>query len=346
MDEEKITKIKNWLLHNWYIALAVLIVVPLLGFLAVLHTRGDNKDFAASGPHLIIVQEGMTTADIAQLLHEKKLVKDPTAFRWEARYKGLANKLQAGPYQIEGGLSNGAIVDVMVKGRIKQLRFTVPEGFTVVKTAKKLEAEGLGKADKFIAAAKNYAPFDYMQTDNPDVLFKAEGFIYPATYELPVGLSEDKILAILVGQFDEYMREEKIPEKCAQQGLQLRQVVNLAAMVELEAVFAEEQPRIAGVFLKRLAIGMPIQSDTTIQYLLGSQKEIITFDDTKIQSPYNTYQNPGLPPGPIGSPGMSAIKAVLEPEKTEYLYFVAEKDGHHRFTKTYSEHLRAIREIG
>ena len=346
MDEEKITKIKNWLLHNWYIALAVLIVVPLLGFLAVLHTRGDNKDFAASGPHLIIVQEGITTADIAQLLHEKKLVKDPTAFRWEARYKGLATKLQAGPYQIEGGLSNGAIVDVMVKGRIKQLRFTVPEGFTVVKTAKKLEAEGLGKADKFIAAAKNYAPFDYMQTDNPDVLFKAEGFIYPATYELPVGLSEDKILAILVGQFDEYMREEKIPEKCAQQGLQLRQVVNLAAMVELEAVFAEEQPRIAGVFLKRLAIGMPIQSDTTTQYLLGSQKEIITFDDTKIQSPYNTYQNPGLPPGPIGSPGMSAIKAVLEPEKTEYLYFVAEKDGHHRFTKTYSEHLRAIREIG
>ena len=346
MDEEKITKIKNWLLHNWYIALAVLIVVPLLGFLAVLHTRGDNKDFAVSGPHLIIVQEGMTTADIAQLLHEKKLVKDPTAFRWEARYKGLATKLQAGPYQIEGGLSNGAIVDVMVKGRIKQLRFTVPEGFTVVKTAKKLEAEGLGKADKFIAAAKNYAPFDYMQTDNPDVLFKAEGFIYPATYELPVGLSEDKILAILVGQFDEYMREEKIPEKCAQQGLQLRQVVNLAAMVELEAVFAEEQPRIAGVFLKRLAIGMPIQSDTTIQYLLGSQKKIITFDDTKIQSPYNTYQNPGLPPGPIGSPGMSAIKAVLEPEKTEYLYFVAEKDGHHRFTKTYSEHLRAIDEIG
>ena len=111
-------------------------------------------------------------------------------------------------------------------------------------------------------------------------------------------------------------------------------------------MFAEEQPRIAGVFLKRLAIGMPIQSDTTIQYLLGSQKEIITFDDTKIQSPYNTYQNPGLPPGPIGSPGMSAIKAVLEPEKTDYLYFVAEKDGHHRFSKTYNEHLRAIREIG
>ena len=234
----------------------------------------------------------------------------------------------------------------MAKGRIKLLRFTVPEGYTVVKTAKKLEEEGLGSADKFIAAAKAYAPYAYMQTDDPNVLFKAEGFIYPATYEMPVGLSEEKMLAFFVRQFDEYMREEKILDACSAKGLKLRDVVNLAAMVELEAVFAEEQPRIAGVFLKRLEIGMPIQSDTTIQYLLGAQKEVITFDDTKIKSPYNTYQNPGLPPGPIASPGMSAIKAVLAPEKTDYLYFVAEKDGHHRFTKTYSEHLRAIDEIG
>ena len=106
-----------------------------------------------------------------------------------------------------------------------------------------------------------------------------------------------------------------------------------------------EQPRIAGVFLKRLHIYMPIQSDTTIQYLLGSQKEEVTIADTKIRSPYNTYQNAGLPPGPIGSPGMDAIKACLNPEATEYLYFVAEKDGHHRFTKTYGEHLKAIADI-
>ena len=116
-------------------------------------------------------------------------------------------------------------------------------------------------------------------------------------------------------------------------------------LVEMEAVFKEEQPRIAGVFLRRLEIYMPIQSDTTIQYILGTQKEEITIADTRIQNPYNTYQNPGLPPGPISSPGMSAIKAVLNPEKTEYLYFVAEKDGHHRFTKTYAEHLKAIEDI-
>lgn len=343
MDGEKI---KQWLKAKWYYAALAAVAVPLVCFLLLLHVWGNNKDFAAQGSHLIIVKEGMTTADIAVLLHEKKLVKDPAAFRLEARFKGLATKLQAGPYQINGGLSNSQIVDVMVKGRVKLLHFTVPEGYTVVKTAQKIEAEGLGSAENFIAAAKNYAPYTYMQTDDTNVLFKAEGFIYPATYEIPVGLSEEKILEILVRQFDTEMQENKIVQLAEERGLKLRDVVNLAAMVELEAVYAEEQPKIAGVFLRRLAIGMPIQSDTTIQYLLGAQKEIITYDDLKIQSPYNTYQNPGLPPGPIGSPSLAAIKAVLAPEKTEYLYFVAEKDGYHRFTKTYQEHLQAIKDIG
>lgn len=343
MDIEKIKKVFK---EKWYYFLLAVVVIPLLGFMLILGIRGNNKDFAASGQHLIMIKEGMTTADIATLLHEKKLVKDPEAFRMEARFKNLADKLQAGPYQIEGGLSNSQIVDVMVKGHIKQIRFTVPEGFTVVKTAKKLEAEGLGKADKFIAAAKDYAPYAYMQTDNPNVLFKAEGFIFPATYDFPVGISEEEMLKIMVEQFDKKMQESGVAKTVQEKNLNMRDVVNMAAMVEMEAVFPEEQPRIAGVFLKRVAIGMPIQSDTTIQYILGAQKEIITFADTEIQNPYNTYQNMGLPPGPIASPGLKAIQAVLAPEDNEYLYFVAEKDGHHRFTKTYEEHLQAIKDIG
>lgn len=343
MDIEKIKKVFK---EKWYYFLLAVVVIPLLGFMLMLGIRGNNKDFAASGQHLIMIKEGMTTADIATLLHEKKLVKDPEAFRMEARFKNLADKLQAGPYQIEGGLSNSQIVDVMVKGHIKQIRFTVPEGFTVVKTAKKLEAEGLGKADKFIAAAKDYAPYAYMQTDNPNVLFKAEGFIFPATYDFPVGISEEEMLKIMVEQFDKKMQESGVAKTVQEKNLNMRDVVNMAAMVEMEAVFSEEQPRIAGVFLKRVAIGMPIQSDTTIQYILGAQKEIITFADTEIQNPYNTYQNMGLPPGPIASPGLKAIQAVLAPEDNEYLYFVAEKDGHHRFTKTYEEHLQAIKDIG
>lgn len=306
---------------------------------------GDNKGFAIKGSRIIEVKPGMTTSDIADLLHEKKLVKNPSAFKLEARFQGLSEKLQAGVYQIEGGLSNSQIVEVMAKGHVKQIRFTVPEGYTIKRTAKKLEAEGLGKADQFIAAAKDYAPYDYMKTSNPEVKFKAEGFIYPATYDLPINANEEKILQLLVEQFDKTITSSGVKKTIEERKLKIHDVVNMAAMVEMEAVFADEQPRIAGVFLKRVEIGMPIQSDTTIQYLLGEQKEIVTYEDLKIKSPYNTYINAGLPPGPIACPSLKAIKAVLNPEKTEYLYFVAEKDGHHRFSKTYAEHLKAIDDI-
>ena len=271
-------------------------------------SMGDNKDFAVKGSRIIEVKPGMTTSDIANLLHEKQLVKNPSAFKMEARFKGLAEKLQAGVYQIDGGLSNAQIVEVMAKGRVKLLHFTVPEGYTIKRTAKKLEAEGIGKADKFIAAAKDYAPYDYMKTDNPEVKFKAEGFIYPATYDLPIGISEEKLLKLLVDQFDKTLNTSGAKKTIAERNLKIRDVVNMAAMVEMEAVFAEEQPRIAGVFLKRVDIGMPIQSDTTIQYLLGEQKEIVTYADLKIQSPYNTYMVYGLPEGPICNPGKEALE--------------------------------------
>ena len=324
---------------------SAIFVLAVAGVLGWMHIMGDNKEFAKEGAQIVHVKVGMTTADIADMLHEKQLVKNPKAFKFEARFKGLANKLQAGMYKIEGGMSNGAIVNEFANGRIELIDFIVPEGFNVVKTGRKLESLGLGSAEKFIELAKNYAPYDYMKTDNPHVIFKSEGFLYPATYKVPYGASEEEYLHILVRHFNEVMEKNGVLDAVKKRDLKMRDVVNMAAMVEMEAVYAEEQPRIAGVFLKRVEIGMPIQSDTTIQYILGAQKETITFKDTEIDNPYNTYQNYGLPPGPIGSPSLSAIQAVLEPEQTDYLYFVAQNDGHHRFSRTYAEHLRAIDEI-
>ena len=328
-----------------FCAVSAIFVLAVAGVLGWMHIMGDNKEFAKEGAQIVHVKVGMTTADIADMLHEKQLVKNPKAFKFEARFKGLANKLQAGMYKIEGGMSNGAIVNEFANGRIELIDFIVPEGFNVVKTGRKLESLDLGSAEKFIELAKNYAPYDYMKTDNPHVIFKTEGFLYPATYKVPYGASEEEYLRILVRHFNEVMEKNGVLEAVKKRDLNMRDVVNMAAMVEMEAVYAEEQPRIAGVFLKRVEIGMPIQSDTTIQYILGAQKETITFKDTEIDNPYNTYQNYGLPPGPIGSPSLSAIQAVLEPEQTDYLYFVAQNDGHHRFSRTYAEHLRAIDEI-
>lgn len=311
----------------------------------VLNYTGNNADLADGRTCVITVENGMTAADIANMLHKEKLIKRPESFRLEARFMGLEGKLQAGKYEIEVGKSNSEIIDILARGQVKTVSFTVPEGYTVNKIAAKLAAEGLGDAEKFKEAARNYTPYKYMETNNPDVIYKAEGFIYPSTYLFTDGMTEKDMLAMMVKEFNTQINHEKIGDAAEKADMQLRDIVTIASMVELEAVFKEEQPRIAGVFLRRLQIYMPIQSDTTIQYILGAQKEEITFADTEIQNPYNTYVNAGLPPGPIGSPSLDAIKAVLNPEQTDYLYFVADKDGHHRFTRTYDEHLQEIENI-
>lgn len=311
----------------------------------VLNYTGNNADLADGRTCVITVENGMTAADIANMLHKEKLIKRPESFRLEARFMGLEGKLQAGKYEIEAGKSNSEIIDILARGQVKTVSFTVPEGYTVNKIAAKLAAEGLGDAEKFKEAARNYTPYKYMETNNPDVIYKAEGFIYPSTYLFTDGMTEKDMLAVMVKEFNTQINHEKIGDAAEKADMQLRDIVTIASMVELEAVFKEEQPRIAGVFLRRLQIYMPIQSDTTIQYILGAQKEEITFADTEIQNPYNTYVNAGLPPGPIGSPSLDAIKAVLNPEQTDYLYFVADKDGHHRFTRTYEEHLQEIENI-
>ena len=241
-------------------------------------------------------------------------------------------------------MSDKEIIEILSKGKVRYNKFTVPEATTINQIAAKLQEEHLGSADAFKAAAKNYTPYEYMETNNPDVVYKAEGFVCPSTYYLPENASEKDILTMMVREFNKELTPE-VREDIKNSKMPLRSIVNLAAMVEEEATFKEEMPLIAGVFLKRLQMGMPIQSDTTIQYILGSQKKEITFEDLKIESPYNTYLHKGLPPGPIANPSLEAIEAVLHPVKTDYLYFVADKQGHHHFTRTYEEHLEMIKKI-
>ena len=188
-------------------------LVVVVGAYWVLNYTGSNKDLATGSPYLITVEPGMTTADIANLLHKQKLVKTPEAFRLEAKFRGLERDLQAGRYEITAGMSNSEIVEVLSKGQVQRVRFTVPEGFTVVKTAKKIEAEGLGSAEKFIEAARNYTPYPYMETSDPNVIYKAEGFIFPSTYMFDIGMNEKDMLAMMVKEFNTQMNKENIPEE-------------------------------------------------------------------------------------------------------------------------------------
>lgn len=313
-------------------------------FMGLIFNANSNKNLATGENIIITVAPGMTNADIATLLQNNKLINSPVFFRIQSKFAKMERSLQAGEYEITSGMSNWEIIKLFSKGQVRFKTITIPEGYTVEQIAKKIEENGLGSSDEFKKAAKDYTPYSYMETDNKNVLFKAEGFAYPSTYYLSPGISEKEILAIMVKEFDNQLTDN-IRQKAKNKNMSIRDLVNLASLVEKEAVFPEERPIIAGVFLRRLQIQMPIQSDTTIQYILGVQKKEITIADTKIDSPYNTYLYAELPPGPIASPSISTIEAVLEPKQTNYLYFVADLEGHHHFTETYQEHLKEIEKI-
>ena len=175
-------------------------------------------------------------------------------------------------------------------------------------------------------------------------IFRAEGFLFPDTYEVEPGTSAEDILQMMVRNFDDKLTD-KMRERAEKMDLSIYELVTLASLVEKEARFEEDRPMIAQVFLKRLELDMPLQSDTTIQYLLDAPKEDVTYADTEIESPYNTYQHYGLPPGPVANPGIASIEAVLHPADTDYLYFVADRAGHNHYSKSYDEHLKIVNRV-
>ena len=168
--------------------------------------------------------------------------------------------------------------------------------------------------------------------------------MFPDTYEVRSDVGAAEVLKLMAGEFDQKLTPE-LRERAAEQGLSVYELITLASLVEKEARFEEDRPMIAQVFLKRLRIGMPLQSDTTIQYLLNAPKEDVSIEDTKIDSPYNTYQHMGLPPGPIANPGIASIRAVLWPADTDYLYFVADREGHNHYSQSYEEHLAIVEQV-
>jgi UPF0755 protein len=234
---------------------------------------------------------------------------------------------------------------MLAHGEKAALRFTVPEGLTIPEVAS-LAAERLGiPPDSFVAAARDSgAATALLGMRVPSF----EGFLRPETYLLPADIKGRELVRVMAEGF----KAEWAPAWDARlDSLKMNRValVTLASIVEGEARADEERETIAGVYHNRLRIGMPLQADPTVQYAImlkrGKRKPRLFVKDYQIASPYNTYLNRGLPPAPVNSPGRRSIEAALYPANVRYLYFVAGADGHHVFSRTYNEHLRAIRQI-
>lgn len=277
-----------------------------------------------------------TGRDIAFLLEQKGVIRSAFFFNGYARILGEGNRMQSGHYVLSQGLTIQEAMHALKNSREESVSVTVPEGYTVHQMAQLFQAAGIEGGDAFEQEASAYGPLPY-QYGPVAASVKGEGFLFADTYELPLHATARQLCDRMYQRTDAMLTED-IRNRAKAKGMTLHALMTLASMVEREARFPEDQVPIASVMLKRLEIGMPLQIDATIQYILGEPKAELTIADTRIDSPYNTYTHQGLPPGPIGSPGMGAIEAVLTAEPGEYLYYVAQADGHHVFTKSYEEH--------
>ena len=285
----------------------------------------------------IHVRPGMSFAQILELLEKNRLIQNPGLFHLQARLRGGAKSIQAGVYEFKASMSPREIYRHLSEGRVARRTFTIPEGYNVREIARTIQRAELAREKEILRLSREPSFLREMNISAPTI----EGYLFPDTYHFPVGASSKKILGFMVRT----MRRKFSPalrEQAKAMGFTIHQTLTLASIIEKETSLSSERPLVAAVFINRLKRRMRLQSDPTVIYGLPHFDGNITRKDLRYDSPYNTYLHRGLPPGPIASPGLESIKSTLNPAKVKYLYFVATKDGGHRFSRTYREHRRAV----
>jgi len=283
------------------------------------------------------VLEGSTLSEVAGELETKGIITCKTAFLVCARIMGYGRNIKTGEYRLNPGMSSLEILEILRRGAIVTHTVTIPEGFTREQIGRVLAQKGLVDKDEFMTLTGDPDVAASYGVSVPDL----EGFLYPDTYQLSRGLSAKSVVDVLVNQFWEVVVPFR--GRLGELNMTLEQVVILASIVEKETGRPEERPLIASVFLNRLKKNSRLESDPTVIYGINDFDGNLRKKDLITRTPYNTYVIRGLPPGAIANPGKEAIRAVLYPARTEYLYFVSKNDGSHHFSKTLSEHNRAVR---
>jgi len=318
-------------------ALIGLLLIGAAGYLTHLElARNVLRD--PEDTRVLVVEPGANAASIAEQLTGLGLVRHPILFRALVRFRDAGGKLRSGHYTLRGPMTLDQVLERLLRGSEQRFDVTFPEGKNLEEMARIAADRGLDP-ELFMAAARDPSPIADLDPDAEDL----EGYVFPDTYDVPRGEdAEAELVRRMVRHFRSVLSELPPPEE---RGLTVRELVTLASLVELETALASERPRIAAVFLNRLERGMLLQTDPTVIYALrlaGSYDGNIRKRDLEIDSPYNTYRYPGLPPGPIASPGREALLGVLDPAEVDDLYFVSRNDGSHQFSGSLREHERAV----
>lgn len=279
----------------------------------------------SNASQIFIVKKGESIRQIANNLKKEGLIREPLAFFLLVKNKGVEKNIQAGDFRLKPSMNLYEVIEELKHGTL-DVWVTILEGWRVEEIALKLAAELSIPEQEFLKYAQ-------------------EGYMFPDTYLLPRRLSASAVAKIMRNNF-----EKKVTENLNLEGVNLDKTVILASLVEREAKLEEDRPKVASVLLNRLEIGMKLDVDATVQYALAYQEEEKTWwkkalkkEELIIDSPYNTYKNKGLPPTPIANPGLSSINAVVNPAKTDYLYYLSDKDGKMHYAKTLNEHNENIK---
>jgi len=328
-------------MKRFFIWLFVLLLVAGAAGLAWLYTgiHTPYKGFTAA-EQFVEIPPGSSNHAIANRLIDAGVVRDHLTFRAAIELAGEGRKLKAGEYRFDRAMTPAEVIDKIARGDVYVIPITFPEGMNIAEMSKLFEAHGFGPAASFVEAARDVKPIHELDPAATDL----EGYLFPATYALPRKADAQKLVRQMVAQFLRALTPEMRAELAARHEM-VRTAVTLASIVEKETARADERPIVAAVYENRLRLGMLLQCDPTVIYALqrrGHYDGNIHKADLQIDSPYNTYRFPGLPPGPIASPGRASLAAAVSPADDDSLYFVSRNDGSHEFAKTLADHNRNV----
>jgi UPF0755 protein len=317
----------------------VIVILALLGAGAWTYVawRLPYQGFASPGMY-VDIPHGASRRTVARLLEENGVVRSRFAFEVLARLRHRRT-LQAGEYYFDHPERQAEVFDTIASGRVFTVQLVIPEGFDMFAIADLAAREGFLTREDFLAAARDPTPILDLAPRAPSL----EGFLAPATYEFPRHVTGVEMAQAMVKRFRQIWTS--VADAGGPPPQDVLAVVTLASLVERETPQPSERPLVAGVFTNRLQRRMPLECDPTVVYALeiaGQYSGTLEAADLRFASPYNTYQNRGLPPGPIANPGEASLRAAFDPPKTDYLYFVANTLGGHFFSKTLAEHNRNV----
>jgi len=317
--------------------LLLALVAAALAAYAVYTPVGPPANTPDSAATYVDIAPGTGTQAISAQLEEAGVVRSRFAFDLLRALK--RGKLIAGEYRFNHPAPATEVYDRIVRGDVYTIPLTIPEGYNIFDIAQAVESAGLGRRDAFLAAARSQTALIADLSPNASSL---EGYLFPDTYRFARHVTPARILSTMVHRFRQADAQLGLSSSSNQS---VARTVTLASMVEKEVSQDSERPLVAGVFANRLTQGMPLATDPSVIYaalLENRYRGAIYASDLQSPSPYNTYRHPGLPPGPICNPGIAALKAALAPAHTNYLYFVADAEGHSRFSATLKEHSQQV----